>query len=380
MNNGGHRYTAEERDNRYIMKVFGMNDTDGGKSKRSSKYSIGGKTKMSNVHIRSNSNGGVQRSFSLNHSSYNTFKMMKHDANGTGGCVYGDLIDSYKDIENNNIEHHINLLYGSIDKKKSILSSHSNTLHHPRDIYRVHDRSVIQSDSINNDRRKRNMSSSDIDGILSSHLNNINDDNNGIKSNQKRYSIKRLSDQNRKWMNRSNTTIKHNDEEDDSGKDKEIIHYIDNQMYKNNKVIKKLNEYLKDKSDVSDTLLDYKEKLIEFHYKQIKDQLTNKMNQLDYHELFGNDKDRDVEDKKEMISAFLLGFSHNTRYKKFCKQFKSYLDKNDIRTTNRIGIIKGLVSVSELWDENLYKDILKKGDYHTIRHQYRKKFKGAKVY
>ena len=49
---------------------------------------------------------------------------------------------------------------------------------------------------------------------------------------------------------------------------------IDKTTYKNNRVLKKLNEYLKTNQVVSDTLLDYKEQLIEFHYEQVRQNLS----------------------------------------------------------------------------------------------------------
>ncbi len=161
--------------------------------------------------------------------------------------------------------------------------------------------------------------------------------------------------------------------------DQAIINYIDKQMYTKNKVIKKLNEYLKDQPLISDTLVDYKEKLIEFHYQQIKSQLSSKLSQIDFDEIFHRDHHKNLDEKKEMVAAFLLGFSHNTRYKKFCKLFKHYLDKSDARNSSKVGIIKGLVSVSDFWDENFYREILRQGDYHSIKTQFRKKFKDSHI-
>lgn len=161
--------------------------------------------------------------------------------------------------------------------------------------------------------------------------------------------------------------------------DQAILHYIDRQMYTKNRVIKKLNEYLKEQPVISETLVDYKEKLIEFHYQEIKSQLSSKLSQLDFDEVFHRDHHKNLDEKKEMVAAFLLGFSHNTRYKKFCKLFKHYLDKSDVRNSSKVGIVKGLVSVSDFWDENFYREVMRQGDYHTIKTQFRKKFKDAHI-
>lgn len=154
-----------------------------------------------------------------------------------------------------------------------------------------------------------------------------------------------------------------------------IVKLIHKKMFSKNKVIKKLNEYLKGRSLVSDTLSDYKEKLIEYHYQEIRNQLSTQLSKLDFDSLFNKENKMNTADKKEMVAAFLLGFSHNTRYKKFCKQFKKHLDKKDHSTSGKIGIVKGLVSVSDFWDENFYRDILAHGEYHRIKDQMRKEFK-----
>lgn len=158
-----------------------------------------------------------------------------------------------------------------------------------------------------------------------------------------------------------------------------ILQYIDRQMYSKSKVIKKLNEYLKEQPVISDTLLDYKEKLIEFHFQEIKAQLSSKLSQVDFDAVFHRDHHKNLDEKKEMVAAFLLGFSHNTRYKKFCKLFKHYLDKSDARNSSKVGIVKGLVSVSDFWDETFYREVLRQGDYHTIKSQFRKKFKDSHI-
>lgn len=159
-----------------------------------------------------------------------------------------------------------------------------------------------------------------------------------------------------------------------------IVQFIDKKMFTKNRVMRKLNDYLKGTGAVSETLLDYKEKLIEYHYQEIKSQLSSKLSQLDFDSLFRKEEKRDIMEKKEMVAAFLLGFSHNTRYKKFCKMFKAHIDRKDGMNSGKIGIIKGLVSVSDLWDDNLYRDILRQGDYHKVKSQFDREFRESSNY
>jgi hypothetical protein len=161
-----------------------------------------------------------------------------------------------------------------------------------------------------------------------------------------------------------------------------LLKEIDRQMFGKNRVIKRLNEYLKNNTNISETLLDYKDKLIEFHFQQIMEKLNNKMDNLDLKEIFekmqddGLDPKATVQEKKEMVAAFLLGFSSNQRYRKFGANLKSYLtNKEGARASNKIGMLQGLFSVSELWDPSLTRNIMRQGDYEKIKEDFIQEFK-----
>ena|SRR3990167_952098 len=151
-----------------------------------------------------------------------------------------------------------------------------------------------------------------------------------------------------------------------------IIKYIDRQTFSKNRIIRKVNEYLKTQKSVSGTLADYKEKLIQFHYDQFSKQLHERMQLIDLEEIFRDEtNDLSIVEKREMVAAFLLGFSNNTRYQKFCKLFKNYITKVDEKSpvNNRIGILKGLVSVADLWESNFYHHVMRQGDYTKVKIQ-----------
>lgn len=151
-----------------------------------------------------------------------------------------------------------------------------------------------------------------------------------------------------------------------------IIKYIDKQTFSKNRVIRKVNEYLKTQRTISGTLATYKEKLIQFHYDQFSKQLHERLQLIDLEEIFQDDNtDLTIVEKREMVAAFLLGFSNNTRYKKFCKLFKNYISRVDEKgpANNKIGLLKGLVSVADLWDANFYQHVMRQGDYSKVKTQ-----------